>query len=132
MENNNYIKCSIDDILSIDGLYTFSKQKFKEDYFFRGESHNFIEVVCVLDGRVGVTAGKNVYMLGGGQMTVHAPSEFHAIWSAEGSSPESVIFTFSATAFPAEPLALSACAVPPRGKPGPRRRLPAVSSAFHT
>jgi len=100
MENNNYVKCSIDELLSINGLYTFSKQKFKEDYFFRGESHNFTEIVCVLEGRVGVTAGKNVYMLSGGQMTVHAPSEFHAIWAAEGSEPESVIFTFSATVFP--------------------------------
>ena len=100
MENNKYKKCRIERLLNIDGFYTFSKQKFAKDYFFRGESHNFFEVVCVLEGRVGVTAGKNVYMLSGGQMTVHAPGEFHAIWSGEESEPESVIFTFSASDFP--------------------------------
>ena len=100
MENNKYKKCHIERFLNIDGLYTFSKQKFVKDYFFRGESHSFIEVVCVLEGRVGVTAGKDVYMLSGGQMTFHAPDEFHAIWAGEDSEPESVIFTFSASAFP--------------------------------
>ncbi|MBQ9693039.1 MAG: helix-turn-helix domain-containing protein [Clostridia bacterium] len=100
MDNNKYKKCRVERLLNIDGFYTFSKQKFVKDYFFRGESHNFIEVVCVLEGRVGVTAGKNVYMLSGGQMTFHAPDEFHAIWAGEDSEPESVIFTFSASAFP--------------------------------
>ena len=100
MDNNKYKKCRVERLLNIDGFYTFSKQKFVKDYFFRGESHNFIEVVCVLEGRVGVTAGKNVYMLSGGQMTFHAPDEFHAIWAGEDSEPESVILTFSASAFP--------------------------------
>lgn len=100
MENNKYKKCQIDRLLNIDGFYTFSKQKFIKEYFFRGESHSFTEVVCVLEGRVGVTAGKNVYMLSGGQMTIHVPDEFHAIWAGEESEPESVIFTFSASAFP--------------------------------
>jgi AraC-like DNA-binding protein len=49
---------------------------------------------------VGITADKNVYILSAGQMIVHRPNEFHAIWSDCDSEPETVIFSFQASAFP--------------------------------
>ena len=67
---------------------------------FQGESHDFYEVVCVLDGKAGITAGKNVYTLSVGQMILHPPAQFHAIWSDYGSSPEILIFSFRAEKFP--------------------------------
>lgn len=90
----------VDNTLSIRELYTISKQKFGGGYFFGGESHSFYEVVCVLKGKVGITAGKNVYVLEAGQMTLHAPHEFHAIWEEGQSAPEVIVFTFSASVFP--------------------------------
>ena len=86
--------------LSLREIYTISRQKFSGGYFFGGESHSYYEAVCVLKGKVGVTAGKNVYVLEQGQMTVHRPHEFHAIWEEGQSEPEVVIFTFEAAPFP--------------------------------
>ena len=94
--------CKIQNPVSIGELFTFSKQKFSKNYSFKGESHNFYEAVCVLRGTVGITAGKKVYLLSKGQMTVHRPGEFHAIWEHSSSKPVSVILTFSAAPFPGD------------------------------
>ncbi len=90
----------VQDTLAIRELFTISSQKFSDGYFFGGESHSYFEVVCVLNGKVGITAGKSVYVLSAGQMTFHRPHEFHAIWEEGDTSPEVIIFTFSALPFP--------------------------------
>ena len=90
----------INDPISISEFFTVSKQRFDGGYFFGGESHSFYEVVCVLSGRVGITAEKNVYVLSQGQMTIHRPGEFHAIWEEGESAPEVIVFTFAASPFP--------------------------------
>lgn len=90
----------VGDSLQINEVYTLSWQAFKDGYFFKGESHNFYEVVCVLKGKVGITAGKNVFVLSENQMTVHYPGEFHAIWEEGDTAPECIIFSFSAPRFP--------------------------------
>ena len=100
-QNVGVIKgCPIKNLLSINRIYTFFDKKFKKGYFFKGESHDFYEVVCVLSGSVGITAGKNVLKLGERELTYHPPGEFHAIWDEGESSPEVIIFSFSASAFP--------------------------------
>lgn len=90
----------INNPISLSEIFTVSKQRFEGGYFFGGESHSFYEVVCVLSGRVGITAERNVYVLSQGQMTIHRPGEFHAIWEEGDSNPEVIIFTFSASPFP--------------------------------
>ena len=98
---NTVVKgCQVKNPITLTELYSFSKQRFSNGYFFNGESHDFYEVVCVLKGRVGVTAGKRVYVLSAGQMTVHRPGQFHAIWEEGESRPESIIFSFAAAPFP--------------------------------
>ncbi len=84
--------------LSISSLITFFRHI--HNYFFHGESHNFYEVVFVLSGEVGITAGKNVFVLKAGEFTLHQPSEFHAIWEEGNSNPEIIVFSFSASSFP--------------------------------
>ena len=105
MENNltaqnGYKECPVENLLSLSSLYTFSTQHFTDDYDFKGETHDFYEVVCVTDGKAGITADKNVYVLDAGQMILHPPGEFHAIWSDRGTSPETIIFSFRADTFP--------------------------------
>ena len=100
MESNLYRECPVKNTLRLASLFTFSRRKFPGNYSFKGESHDFTEVVCVTDGKVGITADKNVYVLSAGQMIVHLPGEFHAIWSDCGTEPETVIFSFRAEAFP--------------------------------
>ena len=92
--------CKIQNPLCITNLYSFFYKKLEDNYFFRGESHNFYEVVCVLSGEVGITAGKQVFTLKAGEITFHPPGEFHAIWEENSSTPEIIVFSFSASAFP--------------------------------
>lgn len=100
MESNLYPECPVKNVLSIQSLFTFSNRKFPEGYSFKGETHDFTEVVCIADGKAGITVDKNIYVLSAGQMIVHMPGEFHTIWSDCGTEPETVIFSFRADAFP--------------------------------
>lgn len=96
MESNLYRACPVGSALTIEALYTFSCRRFPDGYTFKGETHDFAEAVCVTDGKAGITAGKNVCVLSAGQMILHPPGEFHAIWSDGGAEPETVIFSFRA------------------------------------
>lgn len=100
MENNVYRACPVRNALNIEALYTFSCRRFPDGYSFKGETHDFAEAVCVTDGKAGITAGKNVYVLSAGQMILHPPGEFHAIWSDGGAEPETVIFSFRSASLP--------------------------------
>ena len=60
---------------------------FPKDFDFQGESHDFSEIVYVSSGRVQITENERVYLLGGGDMIIHAPMEFHRIKSDADSSP---------------------------------------------
>ena len=103
METGLYRECPVRNALAIDSLYTFSRRRFPEGYSFKGETHDFAEVVCVTAGKAGITAGKNVYVLSAGQMILHIPGEFHAIWSDCGTEPETIIFSFRASVLPELP-----------------------------
>lgn len=100
MSNIDYIECPIEEVLSIKSLYTFFHRKLPKDYTFKGESHDFHEVLLVLSGELGVTANKNVYLLPAGQAIFHRGGEFHSLWSSPGAEPEIVVFSFAASVFP--------------------------------
>ncbi len=78
----------------ITGFYSFFEKTYDKDYKYEGEIHNFWEIVCVMDGSLGVTADKDVYILSAGQAILHKPMEFHNIWS-ESASPKIIILSFS-------------------------------------
>ena len=87
-------------IIDISSLYTAFMRRCEKNYYFGGEAHEFWELVCVLEGSVGVTADDDVYSLCAGQMIIHRPMEFHRLWA--GADAESVIcvFSFSAASMP--------------------------------
>lgn len=95
MELTEFKECKISDALQITALYTWFKRRLQSGYVFKGEMHPFYEAVCVVSGRAGITAGKSVFTLSAGQMAIHAPDEFHAIWAADGAV-EVLVCTFSA------------------------------------
>lgn len=99
MESNLYPECPVKNVLSIQSLFTFSNRKFPEGYSFKGETHDFTEVVCIADGKAGITVDKNIYVLSAANDRAYA-GEFHTIWSDCGTEPETVIFSFRADAFP--------------------------------
>lgn len=92
--------CNVPEFVIVNKLYSFFLRSFPKGFFFKGESHNFYEVVCVLEGKVGITAKNKVYRLKKGEAIYHPPGEFHAIWNEGDESTEAIIFSFSATHFP--------------------------------
>lgn len=86
--------------IQIEKFHTFFKIRFRSDYVFSGESHNFWEMVFVLDGNVGITADSDVYVLQKGQAIIHRPNEFHKIWSEFGTNPTVIVVSFTASVFP--------------------------------
>ena len=91
-----YKKFTIPENHSISAFYSFFEAIYDTNYRTDGEIHNFWEIVCVIDGRLGVTADKDVYILEDGQAIIHKPMEFHNVWS-ENSCPKIIILTFEGT-----------------------------------
>lgn len=83
----------------INSLYTAFTERIESDYFYVGERHNFWELVFIVSGSVGVTAGEDARVMEAGQGILHCPMEFHRIWYAEAPA-DILIFTFSAEGLP--------------------------------
>lgn len=96
-----YGKAELNDLFEITALFTAGLSKFDSCYSFPGETHNFWELVMVLDGELGVTAGKNIIILNKDQAILHKPMEFHRLWSESNSSPEIITISFSCRNMPA-------------------------------
>ena len=96
----SYSECQIDGVLSVSSLFTFFNRTRPSDFIFKGESHDFAEAVCVLNGKAGITADKNTFLLSTGEMILHPPGEFHAVWSDSGNSSELMIFSFRVAGAP--------------------------------
>ena len=86
--------------LQLNGLYTAFSQQFEADYVFRGEAHDFYELVLVTDGTLGITAGSDTFSLSAPAAVLHPPMEFHSLRSEQDTTPRIMIFSFSAAAFP--------------------------------
>lgn len=95
------VSAGIKNQLHITRLYTAFKQTFSPGFFYKGETHNFFEIVIVLEGTIGVLAGNDIYTLTKGQLIIHNAMEFHRFWVENNSSSAKVlIFTFSAENMP--------------------------------
>ena len=44
-------------------LFSAFERIFDKDYYFGGETHDFWELVCVVEGAIRVTAGEDIFML---------------------------------------------------------------------
>lgn len=73
---------------------------FGKGYDFAGESHPFYEIVYVLSGIVGITAGEKFYILTAGQCLMHTPDEFHRIRAEQESEPHVINLSFHADLLP--------------------------------
>ncbi len=82
-------------------LHTFFCTTFMPDYRFRGETHDFYELVCVLDGEVTITADDRIYTLARGQAILHPPMQFHNIGSHGDAAPTVLVVSFSGEQIPA-------------------------------
>lgn len=71
----------------ITGVGCTFDRVFPKDFDFQGESHPFVEIVYLSSGNVQITEDEKVYLLGSGDMIIHAPMEFHRIKSYAETQP---------------------------------------------
>ena len=92
--------CGIARSADILAFHCSLDRHFDRDHNFSGECHPFYELVYVKEGTVGITADEEVHTLSEGQILLHAPNEFHRIWSEFGSTPHVLNLSFFAAAVP--------------------------------
>lgn len=86
----------IEPLFTVTGFHTAFRFQWDDTFRFKGESHNFWEIVFVTSGTVESTEDERIYRLEKNQMLIHAPMEFHRIRSEDGSNPSGLILTFEA------------------------------------
>lgn len=92
--------CVVDKCIRLTSVFTIFEAIYQEDYYFGGETHDFWEFVCVLDGVLGVTAGEDVFLLEQGQAVLHKPMEFHRLWAERKTRPHIAVISFAADVMP--------------------------------
>ncbi len=80
-------------VLSVTTLYSVHYFKYCKKFDFRGEKHDFWEMVYIDAGIAGITAEDKEYTLRQGEVIFHKPNEYHNISTVNGFA-NSVIIAF--------------------------------------
>lgn len=84
-------------MFDISSMYSCFEPTYKDDFYYPGESHNFWEMVYVIDGNVGISADERVYALKENDIIFHKPMEYHKLWTPVGKKSHLFICSFSAS-----------------------------------
>ena len=86
------VGASLAPVIRIDALYSTCYYKYNKNFIFKGERHDFWELVYVDNGNVIIESEQDRFELFQSQFYLHAPNEFHTIRS---DSMLSNVFIFS-------------------------------------
>lgn len=92
-----YISTKMKKDIEINSIVTIHYFEYVKDIVFKGESHNFWELLYVDKGEVSVRAGNEWYTLSAGEVIFHEPNEFHAFKSIGKKAPNLVAISFYST-----------------------------------
>lgn len=81
-------------LFSVTQLVNASHYHLDERFGWAGEAHDFWEIVYIDRGEAIVRADDTRFLLKQGEMTFHAPNEFHSIATRAGRSAEVIILAF--------------------------------------
>jgi len=91
---NGYFKHHINNIFKIHQIVTLNYFEFASDFHYKGEKHNFWELVYVDKGKLTVETDGEVFTLNQGECVFHKPNEFHC-HSANGiNAPNYFVICF--------------------------------------
>ena len=65
--------------------------EFDQTFHFKGEKHDFWEMIYVDKGSVEIQSDDDIIILNQGELAFHAPNEFHSV-KAKDSSPNFFVF----------------------------------------
>lgn len=89
-----YISTRMKREINIDSIITIHYFEYMKDFIFKGESHDFWELLYVDKGDVSVQADSKWYDLSAGDIIFHRPNEFHAFKSVGAKAPNLVAISF--------------------------------------
>ncbi len=88
-----YVKTQLQNVINISKIVTVHYYEFDKNFVFKGESHDFWEMVYIDKGRVQVRRDKENLILSQGKIIFHRPNEFHSI-KALDSAPNFFVVSF--------------------------------------
>ena len=88
-----YIKTKFNNTINISKIVTVHYYEFDQNFSFKGETHDFWEMVYVDKGKVLVKSDEKELILEQEEIIFHKPNEFHAI-KAHASSPDFFVVSF--------------------------------------
>lgn len=89
-----YIPTELHRDITVDAVVSVHYLEHAKNYAFKGEAHDFWELVYVDKGQVCETAGDVNYELLQGQMIFHKPNEFHNLSANGAVAPNVVVVSF--------------------------------------
>lgn len=95
-----YKSCKITGNPKITDIYTAFSQELGVDFHFRGETHDFWELVCVTSGQICVVSDGRVFTLNKGQAILHSPMQFHNITAMGNAGSAIAVFSFHGEGIP--------------------------------
>ncbi len=79
----------------INEIYTVHYFEYEKDYSFKGESHDFWEIVYVDKGEIEIDMDEEKHILSQGDAVFHQPNEFHNLRANGVVAPNLVIISFT-------------------------------------
>ena len=92
-EDKNFIKNPLGCPIKVSGIYTIHYFKYGRNFRFKGEVHDFWEMVFIDSGNAIVVADDKEYSLKQGEAFFHKPNEKHTIYTNDDFA-NSAIITF--------------------------------------
>ncbi len=75
---SEYFKHQISNIINIHKIVTLNYFEFENNFQYKGEKHNFWELVYVDKGKLTVETDEETFTLNQGECVFHKPNEFHS------------------------------------------------------
>ncbi len=97
LRNVVYEKHKFENIINITKLVTVHYFEFDKNFSFKGESHNFWEMVYIDKGEAIITSDNTEFSLKQGELYFHRPGEFHKIRANGKTAPNVCVATFVCT-----------------------------------
>lgn len=82
-------------VFTVNEIYTVHYFEYEKDYSFKGETHDFWEIVYVDKGEIEIDMGAEKHILTQGQAVFHQPNEYHNLRANGVVAPNLVVITFS-------------------------------------
>lgn len=89
-----YIKTHLKKAFTVNEIVTVHYFEYEKDYTFKGEKHDFWEMVYVDKGEIDIDMGEDVFRLEQGNIAFHQPNEYHNLSANGVVAPNIIIVSF--------------------------------------